>query len=386
MYPNLYYAFRDLFHVEWQPLRFINSFGFFVAISFILAAIILSSELRRKSKEGFLQPTEVQVMVGKPASFIDLLLNFLLGFVLGYKILALFIMNKSVTDDPQAFIFSDRGSWPAGIVLGLLFAGLKWWEKKKQVLEKPELRKIRIWPQDRVGELTILALVFGLVGAKVFDAFENWSSFIKDPSSIFSAEGLTFYGGLICAALAIWWYARKHKISFWHLNDAGSPALMLAYSTGRIGCQVSGDGDWGIVNNRPNPFSWLPDWMWGYTYPNNVARMDQDNPIPGCTDKFCFQLAEPHFPTPFYETVICFILFLILWSVRKKLKIPGTLFALYLILNGVERFFIEKIRVNTKMHVLGFQFTQAELISSLLLISGIILWFYLRKRNAPVTS
>jgi prolipoprotein diacylglyceryl transferase len=295
-------------------------------------------------------------------------------------------MNKSVTDDPQAFIFSDRGSWPAGIVLGLLFAGLKWWEKKKQVLEKPELRKIRIWPQDRVGELTILALVFGLVGAKVFDAFENWDSFIKDPSSIFSAEGLTFYGGLICAALAIWWYARKHKIGFWHLNDAAAPALMLAYSTGRIGCQVAGDGDWGIVNNRPNPFNWLPDWMWGYTYPNNVARMDQDNPIPGCTDKFCFQLAEPHFPTPFYETVICFILFLILWSLRKKLKIPGTLFALYLILNGVERFFIEKIRVNTKMHVLGFQFTQAELISALLLISGVVLWFYLRKRNAQVTS
>ena len=386
MYPNLYYAFRDLFHVEWQPLRFINSFGFFVAISFILAAVILSSELRRKSKQGLLQPTEVQVMVGKPASFIDLLLNFLLGFVLGYKILALFIMNKSVTDDPQAFIFSDRGSWPAGIVLGLLFAGLKWWEKRKQVLEKPELRKIRIWPQDRVGEVTILALVFGLVGAKVFDAFENWDSFIKDPSSIFSAEGLTFYGGLICAALAIWWYARKHKIGFWHLNDAAAPALMLAYSTGRIGCHVSGDGDWGIVNNRPNPISWLPDWMWSYTYPNNVARMDQDNPIPGCTDKFCFQLAEPHFPTPFYETVICFILFLILWSFRKKLKIPGTLFALYLILNGLERFFIEKIRVNTKMHVLGFQFTQAELISSLLLISGIVLWFYLRKRNAPVTS
>ncbi|HKC34566.1 MAG TPA: hypothetical protein VKB95_00835, partial [Chitinophagaceae bacterium] len=195
MYPNLYYAFRDLFHVEWQPLRFINSFGFFVAIAFILAAVVLSAELRRKSKQGLLQPTEVQVMVGKPASFIDLFLNFLLGFVLGYKILALFIMNKSVTDDPQAFIFSDRGSWAAGIALGLLFAGLKWWEKRKQVLEKPELRKIRIWPQDRVGEITILALVFGLIGAKIFDAFENWDSFIKDPGSIFSAEGLTFYGG-----------------------------------------------------------------------------------------------------------------------------------------------------------------------------------------------
>ena len=386
MYPNLYYAFRDLFNIEWQPLRFINSFGFFVAISFILAAVTLSAELRRKSKQGLLQPTEVQVMVGKPASFIDLFLNFLLGFVLGYKILALFIMNKSVTDDPQAFIFSDRGSWPAGIVLGLLFAGLKWWEKKKQVLEKPELRKIRIWPQDRVGELTILALVFGLLGAKLFDAFENWDEFVKDPSILFSAEGLTFYGGLICAALAIWWYAKKHKIGFWHLNDAAAPGLMLAYSVGRIGCQVAGDGDWGIVNTNPKPFSWLPDWMWGYTYPNNVARMDPTNPIPGCTDKYCFELAQPHYPTPFYETVIAFFLFLLLWSLRKKLKVPGTLFALYLIVNGLERFFIEKIRVNTKINVFGLQFTQAELISSLLVISGIILWFYLRKKHTPVVT
>src|SRR5262245_40615958 len=150
MYPNLYYAFRDLFHVEWHPLRFINSFGFFVAISFILAAVTLSAELRRKSKQGLLQPTEIQIMVRKPDFFVDIFLNFFLGFVLRDKIVALFIMNKSVTDDPQAFIFSDRGSWPAGIALGLVFAGLKWWEKKKQVLEKPELRKIRIWPQDRV--------------------------------------------------------------------------------------------------------------------------------------------------------------------------------------------------------------------------------------------
>jgi phosphatidylglycerol---prolipoprotein diacylglyceryl transferase len=380
MYPNLYYAFRDLFNVEWQPLRFVNSFGFFVAISFILAAIILAAELKRKSKQGLLHPTEVQVMVGKPASMIDLFLNFLLGFVLGYKILALFIMDKSVTDDPQEFIFSDRGSWPAGIGLGLFFLGLKWWEKKKQVLAKPELRKIRIWPQDRVGEITILALVFGLVGAKLFDTFENWSSFVEDPSSILSAEGLTFYGGLICAALAIWWYAKKNKIGFWHLNDSAAPALMFSYATGRIGCQVAGDGDWGIVNNSPKPFSWLPDWMWAYNYPNNVARMDQSNPIPGCEDKFCFQLAEPHYPTPFYETIICLFLFVFLWSIRKKLKVPGTLFAFYLVLNGFERFFIEKIRVNVKIEKFGIQFTQAELISSLLIITGLFLWFYLRKK------
>lgn len=383
MYPNLYYAFRDLFGVEWPALRFINSFGFFVAISFILAAVTLAAELRRKSKQGLLQPTEIQVMVGKPASFTDLLLNFLLGFVLGYKILALFILDKSVTDDPQAFIFSDRGSWPAGILLGLLFAGLKWWEKRKQVLEKPELRKIRIWPQDRVGELTIIALVFGLLGAKIFDTFENWDDFIKDPSSIFSARGLTFYGGLICAALAIWWYAKRHKIGFWHLNDAAAPGLMLAYSVGRIGCQVAGDGDWGIENFSPKPFSWLPDWMWAYTYPHNVNEVDTK--IPGCLEpRYCYELQNAVFPTPFYETVICFVLFLVLWSLRKRLRIPGTLFAFYLVLNGVERFFIEKIRVNVKMNVFGLEFTQAELISALLVISGLLLWYFLRKKNTVV--
>ena len=131
MYPNLYYAFRDLFGIEWKPLRYINSFGFFVAISFILGAIVLAAELRRKSKEGLLQPTEINVMVGKPATATELLLNFLLGFVLGYKILALFLMNSSATDDPQAFIFSARGSWAAGIGLGVLFAWIKWCWKNR---------------------------------------------------------------------------------------------------------------------------------------------------------------------------------------------------------------------------------------------------------------
>jgi len=191
MYPNLFYVFKDLFGIEIEGLRFVNSFGFFVAIAFIIAAVILSKELQRKSGQGFFQPSEMQIMVGEPANWIDLLSNFLLGFLLGYKILALFLLSKSATTDPQAFIFSLNGSWPAGIGLGLLFAGLKWWEKKKNFLPKPEKRTIRIWPHDRVGEITILALIFGLLGAKLFDIFENWSGFVKNPSSyIFSPAGL----------------------------------------------------------------------------------------------------------------------------------------------------------------------------------------------------
>ena len=424
MYPNLYYAFKDLFNIDWKPLRFINSFGFFVALAFILAAVTLAAELKRKAKEGLLQPTEINIMVGKPASLAELLLNFLLGFVLGYKILALFIMNNSATNDPQAFIFSRLGSWPAGIVLGLVFAGIKWWEKNKQKLPKPELRKIRFWPHDRVGEVTIIALVFGLIGAKLFDIFENWSDFLKEPSSfIFSPAGLTFYGGLIFAAIAIWVYAKKHKIGFWHLNDAAAPSLMLAYAIGRIGCQVAGDGDWGIYNSayivqngkivaaapgqfrsamesnntffvknygvieavpsrtikKPSSFGFLPNWVFAYDFPHNVN--DDGVRIAGCTDeKYCNHLPLPVFPTSFYETIVCLLLFAILWALRKKLKIPGTLFALYLMVNGIERFFIEKIRVNNRMNLFGFHPTQAEVISTLLFLTGFLLFILLRRR------
>lgn len=361
-------------------LRFVNSFGFFVAIAFLVAAAILTAELRRKSKEGLLNPTEMEVLVGRPATPAELITNFLLGFLLGYKILALFVMDRSLTEDPQAFIFSGAGSWPLGLGLGFLFAGLKWWEKRKHQLAKPENRKLRIWPHDRVGEITILALVFGLLGAKLFDIFENWSDFLENPASyLLSPSGLTFYGGLICAAIAIIIYARKHKIPVVHLADAIAPVLIIAYAIGRIGCHVAGDGDWGIVNNNPKPFNWLPDWLWAFNYPHNVNEMGV--PIPGCEGRFCNQLPENHYPTPIYETIMGFIIFFVLWALRKRMRPYGALFALYLILNGIERFLIEKIRVNNRIDFLGFQPTQAEVISSMLVIVGIALWIFLVQKN-----
>ena len=96
MYPNLYYAFKDLFDLEWPFLRFVNSFGFFVAIAFLSAAALLSKELKRKSSAGLFQPTETTILVGEPATLIDLLTNFLLGFILGFKVIGLFYwMNLS---------------------------------------------------------------------------------------------------------------------------------------------------------------------------------------------------------------------------------------------------------------------------------------------------
>jgi prolipoprotein diacylglyceryl transferase len=379
MYPNLYYLLHDWFGLDWKGLRFINMFGFWVAIAFIAAAMVLASELKRKSKQGLLVSEEQKIMVGKPASMAELTINFLLGFILGYKIIGAFLTDSNA--NIQEFIFSTDGNAAAGILLGLVFAGAKWWEKNKQKLAKPEERTIRIWPHDRVGDVVIFAAIFGFAGAKIFDNLENWDRFVQDPiGNLLSPSGLTFYGGLICAALAIWWYARKHKIGFWHLNDAAAPALMLAYAIGRIGCQVAGDGDWGITNLKPKPFNWLPTWLWAYHYPHNVNK--EGIPIPNCDwGEYCFMLKDPVYPTPLYEIITCLILFFILWSVRKRFKTPGFLFGFYLLLNGIERFLIEHIRVNTKYESLPFQPTQAEIISFLLIFTGIGLMVYLSRKN-----
>lgn len=427
MYPNLYYVFRDWFGVEWKFLHFVNSFGFFVAIGFIVCSIVLAKELRRKSKDGVFQPTEETITVGHPASIGELATNFILGFILGYKILGLAFLKNSLNVNPQDYIFSSQGNWLAGIALGIVFAAMKWREKNKQKLAKPETRTIRVWPHDRVGEITMIALIFGLVGAKIFDTFENWDSFIKDPSSIFSASGLTFYGGLILAGIALWWFTRKHKIPFIHFVDVMGPVMMLAYGLGRIGCQVSGDGDWGIYNaafkttpnggvlpstkgdfeaavnanaeffarhdthhaffSKPGFLNFLPDWFFAYDFPHNVNETGVR--LANCTDlQYCNHLPVPVFPTSLYEIIICLILFGILWMLRKKIKVPGLLFGIYLVFNGLERFMIERIRVNVKMHFLGIEMTQAQLISFAIILGGIAMIIFAQtnyKKVKPTT-
>ncbi|HAP00803.1 MAG TPA: diacylglyceryl transferase, partial [Bacteroidetes bacterium] len=165
--------------------------------------------------------------------------------------------------------------------------------------------------------------------------------------------------------------------------DVMAPVLIAGYGVGRIGCQVAGDGDWGIENTAPKPalLSFLPDWMWSYTYPHNVNS--EGIPIADCVGKHCNQLAIPVFPTPFYETVMCLFIFALLWFLRKRISIPGLLFSIYLILNGMERFLIEQIRVNDRYHFLGLSPTQAEIIALLLVITGIAgcIWTIKRSRK-----
>lgn len=199
MYPHLYYAFKDLFGLELNGLKLVNTFGFFVALAFFVAAWILTLELKRKSREGLLTYKEEKIIVGKPASISQLLINFIFGFVIGYKLVAAFIGRDEIADT-ESYILSGKGNLPAGLIVGLLFAGLKWYEKNKVKLRKPTERIVRVWSYDRVGDIFMYAALFGIAGAKIFHNLENLEKFARDPvGSLISFNGLTIYGGLICA-------------------------------------------------------------------------------------------------------------------------------------------------------------------------------------------
>jgi len=379
MYPNLYYAFKDLFGVELPFLKIFQTFGFFVAIAFLAAAYVLTIELRRREKLGWLHGVPDVIEVGKPASTGELVWNGVLGFLLGFKVIGAILAKEAVSQDLQGFIFSAQGSWAAGIVLAALFVWLKYNNRKKKTLPTPKKETIMVMPHQRVPDFTVMAAIAGLIGAKIFHNLENWNDFVQDPiGSLISFSGLTFYGGLIVAAIVIIRYANKKQINTFHLIDSAAPALMLAYGVGRMGCHFAGDGDWGIVNTHPNPFSWLPDWAWSFNYAHNVVN--EGVPIPGCDGRYCHMLQPGVYPTPLYEIIACLLLFVVLWSIRKKITVPGVIFGIYLILNGIERFFIEKIRVNTRYSIFGFHPTQAEIISTLMVIGGALLIWYSRRK------
>src|SRR6188472_3492956 len=157
MYPNLYYAVKDWFGIEVNAFKIFYTFGIFVALAFIVAAVVLTKELKRKEKQGLLLPREETITVGKPLTLIDILINGIIGFVFGYKLFGAFLASRDQTIDLQEYIFSLEGSIIGGIILAALLIFLKYREKNKQKLAKPEERIIRIWPHDRVGDIIVLA-------------------------------------------------------------------------------------------------------------------------------------------------------------------------------------------------------------------------------------
>ena len=220
------------------------------------------------------------------------------------------------------------------------------------------------------GPLVFIAMIGGVLGSKLFHILENLDQFAQDPlGMVFSTGGLTFYGGLIVAGLWIAWYVRQKGLRIPDVADAVAPGLLLGYGIGRIGCYLAGDGDWGVCSALENKPDWIPAWLWSETFPNNILGID--------VAQRCALEAGPAFdgvyPTMLYEFAMAAALFGILWALRKHPFKAGWLFALYLVFTGAERFLIEQIRVNNEFSLFGLIVTQAEVISVVLIGTGVVL-------------
>ncbi|RMG22869.1 MAG: prolipoprotein diacylglyceryl transferase [Bacteroidetes bacterium] len=373
MYPRVSDIINDFLGTD--ILLPVQTFGFFVAVAFMVAYFVLKWELSRMESLGYFPTRKQKVKVGGPIKLQEVLISLLVWALVGYKLGLMFEDYGSFARNPQAALLSTDGSALWAILFGAVGGGFRFYEYQKRKNTKAKTEEVTRGIRDELGAVLTIAFVAGILGAKIFHNLEYWDDFIANPiEALFSFSGLTFYGGLICAGLGIAWYIHKQGYEVLPFADAVAPALMLSYGVGRIGCQLAGDGDWGIPNPAPKPdwLSWLPDWMWAFDYPGNVIGAGE--PIPGCTGEFCTHLVPPVFPTPFYEVLMSLLIFAILWSLRKRLKYWGQMFATFLFFNGLERFLIEKIRVNSKYHIFGAEITQAEIISALLMIAGIAMF------------
>ena len=207
-------------------------------------------------------------------------------------------------------------------------------------------------PVDWAYEIVFAALAGGLIGSRLYWIAQNYDDAKDDLlGSLFSGSGLVWYGGAIGGAIAVVLWARYRDFLSVRLLDLCAVPLAAGYAIGRVGCQISGDGDYGKAWDGP----------WAMAYPDGAVPTD-----------------VPVHPTPIYETLAMGLVAWALWRARDALR-PGQLFACYLVLAGAERFLVEFLRRNEDV-ALGL--TAAQLESLAMLLAGLV-WLAVSRRRAP---
>ncbi len=254
-------------------------------------------------------------------------------------------------------------SFGVAMALAFLVAGWIFSRELARRDEDPELA----W------DLTLYAALGGVAGAKLYYLLLNWQQTAADPwGAITSRSGLVWYGGFLGAAALVAWRVHRGRHSVALFADAAAPALAIGYAIGRFGCFLGGD-DYG----RPT------DLPWGMAFPEGAPPSTAENlrqlfgvtvpaGIPGDT------VLRVH-PTQLYEVGMALIIFTLLWSLRKRFTVPGALFALYLLLAGMERLVVEVFRAKDD-RFFG-PFTLAQTFSVGLIVFAVWLIFRLRRRR-----
>ncbi len=204
-----------------------------------------------------------------------------------------------------------------------------------------------------------IAGLAGIVGARLYHVLESPAEFIADPwPLIFSRFGFAWFGGFLGGFAALLILARREKIPILTFLDACSPAACVGYAIGRIGCLLSGDGDYGIPTTLP----------WGMSFPNGVVPT-----------------TERVHPTPLYEFFIWMVLANVLWrigaSALQKKKPDGLVFCGYLVFTGIARFLVEIVRINPRSF---FGMSNAQAASAASVLLGIALFFFVVRK--PVAA
>ncbi|HEY2524301.1 MAG TPA: prolipoprotein diacylglyceryl transferase [Candidatus Binataceae bacterium] len=216
---------------------------------------------------------------------------------------------------------------------------------------------------DYATAVVLWSAVGGIVGARLYDVLDNWRLYMADPVSIvWSGSGFVWFGGFIGGVTAACLVARRYKVSVGATADMCGPALAIGQALGRIGCHVSGDGDWGIPSTLPWAVAYKHAIVgWG---PQTVLKLGPNHQL---VSGF-FPGVRVH-PTSLYETILYTGVFFILWSMRRRGGVEGRIFYLYLVLVGACRFMVEFLRINPRVL---FGLSEAQLISLAMIVAGLV--------------
>ena len=271
---------------------------------------------------------------------------------------------------PILFRFKGIEFTSFGLMLGLAFLAAGW------VASLDFERKG--YKRDVAWSLLMGALVGGIVGAKLYYAFLNWPLLVQHPlRTLFSRAGLVWYGGLLGGSIGVTYMLKREGLPFWEVADVAALSVPVAYGIGRIGCFLVGD-DYG----RPTE-SWI-----GIAFPNGAPPSTAGN----MRDAFGVDLPESIpdwevlrvYPTQLFEVALSFAIFALLWRLRRHDHRAGWLFLLYLLLAGMERFFVELFRVKDDRFFGGL--TLAQLISVMLIVGGAVGVWALRQRRVRTAT